>query len=86
MSAPITDRCDSSRRSLVRRSMSFTDCSSSLRARTSLLLAMYSLKLYQATASGRVKTTTPKTPRACEARARAAPCAAVARKFTGIQL
>jgi hypothetical protein len=47
---------------------------------------MYSLKLYQATARGRVKTTTPNTPRAWEASASAAPCAAVARKFTGIQL
>ena len=36
---------------------------------------MYSLKLYQATASGRVNTATPKTPSAWLAIASAAPCA-----------
>ena len=46
---------------------------------------MYSRKLYQATASGRVNTSTPKTPRAWLASASAAPCAAVARKLSGIQ-
>src|SRR5258706_172178 len=54
MSAPITERCDSSRRSLVRFSMSLTLCSSALRSRTSLDLLMYRRKPYPATSTRRL--------------------------------
>ena len=60
--------------------------SSSFRWRTSVDFAMYRRKENHATPSGTVKTNTPKSPIAWYARARAAPCTAVAPKFTGIQL
>src|SRR5712692_846028 len=81
----MTETCEASSRVFVRRSISFAACSCSLRWRSCTDLFMYILNEYQATPSGRRKTSTPTGPRDWYASASAAPFTAVASQLMGIQ-